>query len=199
MTLAFEKAGKFLNISFFTKAHAEIPPFPAEKGGAEGGFKKAISLNVRKDFSVDRFSLRGRANPESCGENLFAAAINRQCFGLPAQLLIAGHESLIKLFRQIIHFQPLLETLYSFFPFPPFLAEESYPFNPPEELAPQPLTLRHDPGFFDLLTQERALVLLYGFLSEFDGAILLTFFPSDLGLLQDALECPGINTAIGSI
>jgi len=35
----------------------------------EGGF--SISLNVREDFLVDRFSLGGRGNPERCGERFF--------------------------------------------------------------------------------------------------------------------------------
>ena len=41
----------------------------------EGGF--SISLNVREDFLVDRFSLGGRGNPERCGERFFTAAINK--------------------------------------------------------------------------------------------------------------------------
>ena len=54
--------------------------------------------------------------PEGLGEGSFAAVVNRQGLGPLAEVLVAGHETLVKFLGKIVHFQPLMVAVQGFFP-----------------------------------------------------------------------------------
>jgi hypothetical protein len=66
-------------------------------------------------LSIHGFGFGRWFDPKGCGKGLLAAVISRYSFSAPAELLIAAHKALVKLFREPIHLQPFLITLQSLF------------------------------------------------------------------------------------